>query len=118
MKEFRSLDDVERAGLSDGVFRVVHDWLHELIECYAVDGYEYDPDADGHAVLIEPGDTDSAIREAIGYSLLDAAWEGASLTGGYFIAVLMHNNQFGITVFLEDAPHLDPAVRARLASDL
>jgi len=118
MKKFRSLEDVEKAGLPDEVYRVVHNWLRELIGCYAAEGYEYDPEADGHAVLIEPGDTDDAIREAIGYSLLDAAWEGASLTGGHFIAVLMHNNQFGITVFIEDTARLDPAVRARLMREL
>lgn len=115
MKEFRSLEDVERAGLPDGVFRVVHDWLHELIECYAVDGYEYDPEADGHAVLIEPGDTDDAIRGAIGGStLLDAPLEGCSYQGMCFFTCVMFNNQFGITIVIPDAPWLDPAVRTRL----
>ena len=118
MKEFRSLEDVEQAGLPDNLFRVVHSSLQGLIECYAGSGFEYTPEDDGFAVLIEAGDSEESISSAIGHSLIDAPWEGASLTDGYFIAVLMHNNQYGITVFLEDGPPLDPAVRARLMDDM
>jgi len=118
MKVFRTLDDVERASLPDGLLRAIHGWLRELIECHEAAGYRFDPDADGHAVLIEEGDLDDAVRSAIGNPLSDAPWEGVTLTGGLFLAVLMRNNQFGITVFVEDAPWLDPAARSRLEANL
>lgn len=118
MKVFRTLDDVERAGLPDGLFRAIRDWLRELIECHESAGYRFDADADGHAVLVEEGDGEDAVRAAIGHSLSDAPWEGVTLSGGLFLAVLMRNNQFGITVFVEDAPWLDPAARSRLEANL
>ena len=118
MKEFRCLEDVEQAGLSDDVFRIVHGSLRELIECHEKAGFEFNSESDGYTVLVESGDTDAAVREAIGCSLLEASWDGVSLRGGLFLGVLMRNNQFGISVFVEDGPHLDPAVRARLMSDV
>ena len=47
MKVFRTLDDVERASLPDGLLRAIHGWLRELIECHEAAGYRFDPDADG-----------------------------------------------------------------------
>lgn len=119
MKEFRSLEDVEKAGLPDEVYRVVYDWLHELIECYAADGFVFDPDNDGHIVLVEEGDTDDAIRSAIGGStLLDAPLEGCSYQGTCFFTCVMFNNQLGVCIVAPDSSWLDPAVRARLVSEL
>ncbi len=39
MKVFRTLDDVERAGLPDALFRAIRDWLRELIDCHEAVGY-------------------------------------------------------------------------------
>lgn len=119
MKEFRSLEDVERARLPDDLARVVRGTLEGMIEAYAGSGDRYSPDADGWTVLVEQGDGDDAVRDAIGGStLLDAPFEGVSVSRGYFLAVWLANNQFGISIVIPDAPWLDPAVRARLMRDL
>ncbi|HNT86978.1 MAG TPA: hypothetical protein PKL84_03850 [Candidatus Hydrogenedentes bacterium] len=69
MKEFRSLEEVDRAGLGDCAHRVVHGTLKRLIDAYEACGQEYVPEDDGHVVLLEPGDTDDDVRAAIGYAL-------------------------------------------------
>jgi hypothetical protein len=119
MKEFRSIEDVERARLPDDLRRVVRGTLERLIEAYAERGGAYNPDEDGHTVLVEPGDGDDAIREAIGgHTLRDAPFEGAAYERGCFVTCVLFNNQFGVTVVVPDAPWLDPEVRRRLTEDL
>lgn len=118
MKEFRSLEDIQRAGLPDDVSRVVRDSLKCLIDAYANSGDRYDPDDDGITVLIEKGDSDDTVRRAIGGStLLDAVLEGVVFDRGVFLTVVLFNNEAGVTIAVPDAPWLDPAVRARLMSD-
>ncbi len=119
MKTFKSLEDVERARLPDEVACVVRGTLECLVGAYAERGERYDPEEDGHTVLIEPGDTDDAVRAAIGGStLLDAPFEGVARERGCFVTCVLLNNQFGISIVIPDAPWLDAAVRARLMSDL
>ena len=119
MKDFRSIEDVERARLPDDVTRVVRGTLEGLIECHADSGFEYDPEADGHTVLVEAGDTDEVIRAAIGgHTLRDAPFEGCSRAGACFLTCVLFNNQFGVSVVIPDEPWLDPAVRERLMADL
>jgi hypothetical protein len=118
MKEFRSIEDVERACLPDQLARVVRGTLEGLIDAYAECGGLYDPDADGWTVLLEQGDSDDAIRNAIGGNgLQDTPFEGVSFKFGLFVAVWLANNQFGIALVIPDEPWLDPDVRARLMAD-
>lgn len=117
MKEFRSLEEVERAGLPDGVFSAVHGTLKALIDAYEEYGEEYVPEDDGHVVLVEEQDTDDAVRDAIGYSLRDAPFEGCVYENGIFLTCVLFNNQYGISIVIPDAPWLDPAVRATLLCD-
>ena len=62
MKEFRSLEDVDAAGLPDGLSGVVSGTLKSLIDAYAEIGDRYDPSADGHTVLVEAGDITILLR--------------------------------------------------------
>ena len=62
MKEFRSLEEVDRAGLGACAYRAVHGTLKRLIDAYAECGQEYVPEDDGHVVLLEPEDTDVVVR--------------------------------------------------------
>ncbi len=119
MKEFRSLEDVEQARLPDGLSGIVSDTLRVLIEACAEAGDRFDPDADGHTVLVEAGDTDEVIRAAIGgHTLRDAPFEGCSRAGACFLTCVLFNNQFGVSVVIPDEPWLDPSVRERLMADL
>lgn len=120
MKEFRSIEDVDRANLPEGLREAVRGTLTTLIDAYAEVGERYDPDADGHTVLVERGDTDEVVRAAIGgYTLRDAPLEGAVHEERLqcFLTCVLFNNQYGISIVVPDAPWLDPEVRARLMGE-
>ncbi len=118
MKIIRTLDDVDRSGLSERAQPVVRDLVTGIADDYAQNGHRFNPDEDGHVLLVEKGDTDGDIRAALGATLLDAVIEGCVLDRGHFITLILFNNQFGVSVVVEDAPWLPAAVRARLANNL
>lgn len=49
MKEFRSLEEVDRAGPGGRAHRAVHGTLKRLVDAHAECGQEYVPEDDGHA---------------------------------------------------------------------
>lgn len=120
MKEFRSTEDVDRAHLPEGLREAVCGTLTTLIDAYAEIGERYNPEVDGHTVLIEEGDSDESIRAAMGgYTLLDAPLEGVvhDKERQCFITCVLFNNQFGISIVVPDAAWLDPKIRARLVAE-
>jgi hypothetical protein len=52
MKTFKSLEEVEAAGLPPPVHDAVHRVVKNLIDAYAEYGETYDPDDDGYARLL------------------------------------------------------------------
>jgi len=62
MKVFRSIEDVDRANLPEGLSEAVRGTLTTLINAYAEIGERYNPEVDGHTMLIEESDTDETSR--------------------------------------------------------
>ena len=117
MKVFKSLEDVETAGLSPPLHEVVLRVVQGLIHAYSEFGDVYDPADDGYVILIEEGDSDADVAALVGYSLRDALFEGGFLEDECFLTCTLHNNQFGISWIVPDAPWLDPAIRVRLMAE-
>ena len=72
---------------------------------------------EGYLVLIEPGDLDRDLplpELPIRLDLID--WEGVSHRSGYFHAVHLTNNEFGIGFLIPDS--VDGPLRARLEEHL
>jgi hypothetical protein len=119
MKEFRSIEDVDAAGLAEDVSVVVRGTLECIVGTCAEAGGKYDPTKDGYTVLVEAGDADDVIRAAIGgHTLRDAVFEGVTYSRGHFVTCVLFNNQFGVSIVVPDAPWLDPVVRERLMREL
>ena len=116
MKVFKSIADVEAAGLSPPIHRVVHRVVQGFIEALAKYGGTYDPEDDGWTILIEGGDEDVVAAE-IGYPLTEALFEGVFREDGCFVGCVLHNNQSGYSLIFMDSPKLDPAVRAKLVAE-
>jgi hypothetical protein len=116
MKVFKSIADVEAAGLSPPVHGVVHRVVKGFIEALEEYGGTYAPDDDGWTLLIE-GEDEDAVAAEIGYPLVDALFEGVFREDGCLVGTVLHNNQFGYSLIFVDSPKLDPAVRAKLIAE-
>lgn len=113
MKVFKSIADVEAAGLSPPVQGVVHRVVKGFIDSLEEYGGTYDPEDDGYTILIEGGD-EEAVAGEIGYPLVDALFEGVFREEGCFVGCVLHNNQYGYSLVFVDSPQLDALLRAKL----
>ena len=89
--------------------------LTRLIEAYAT----YNPDEHGYVVLIEAHDVyRQAILPELPCALAKVPWEGVTLEGNYFHAVVLTNNDFGIDFIIPDAKWQPETLRASLEQHL
>lgn len=108
MKTFRSVDDVLAADLTPSVRAVVEDVVSRLVTACSEDGRDYDADDDGYTVLIEACDTPKEVEAELGYTLANAPLEGVFRENGCFVAGLLFDNQFGLSLVVPDGPWLTP----------
>lgn len=118
MQVFQSLKAVSQSGLPPNLLDPVRRAMATLVEISTYPGKTYSPEDDGQIVLIEPPDTEADQQAAFGYPLKDAPLEGVFRDGGCFVAVLLSNNQYGLSIVVPDEPWLDPQLRASLEENL
>ena len=117
MKEFRSIEDVERfeaSGESVRAAAVVGRVVRTFVAALAEYDADWDPDAEGFTVLLEEGDS---LDDACGYNLLTSPWEGVWREEGAWAFAIIPNNSFGVTVVCPDEGWLDPILRAKLIEE-
>ncbi len=114
MKPFKSSSDVEATCLQPQLEMLVKRLFTQLRDVYEDGGYEYRPEDDGFLVLLEEHDSANVPATQYGYTLLNAIYEGVQVVDCCFVAHVLHNNQFGITWIIPDAPWLDKRLRERL----
>ena len=112
MKTFKSPHDLGKLPENHPAFPTIKELVRLLIEDYTGDGYTYDPDDDGFIILIEEGDVYRELDELWdGCTLLNIYWEGITLRDGFFTAIYLANNQYGLAVVIPDAPWVNGKLR-------
>ncbi len=111
MKIIKSRTDLSQIPPTDLSYPIMDDLVRCLIDDYS----PYDPEADGFLVLIQESDTDGPL---IGiwddWTLLDIPWEGATKEDGFFKAIFLANNEFGIVFLIPDAEWVNGKLREAL----
>ena len=119
MITFTSKDDLSKLSPDDPVYPIVEDLVRCLITDYIAEGYDYNPEGDGWIAIVEESDKDRVLTEIWpDWTLLDIPWEAVSLRDGYFIALFLANNQFGVELIFEDAPWVNGELRQVLIDNL
>jgi hypothetical protein len=87
-----------------------------LIDAYDTPEKPYDWKAGGYLVLIEEGDVDRVLHELpeVNCDLLSVYWEGASWWHGFYYAIFLRDNEFGIGFLLPNAPWVKGRLRELL----
>jgi len=75
---------------------------------------------DGHFVLITPRDTDSNLCEKIGRRWSESMFEGVCFNQEFncWHVVVQHNNQYTISIFVQNEAWLDPAIKERILLEI
>ncbi len=111
--------DLSQIDPFDPVYPYMRKLVEDLIIGFTEVGAIYDWEADGFLVLVEESDTDGPL---IGiwddWTLLDIPWEGVIQEKGFFKAIFLANNEFGIVFLIPDAEWVNGKLREILELNL
>ncbi len=109
---FKAAEDLQKLSTKDPAYPIIKDLVQRLIIDFIKEGNNYIPDDHGYIALIEEADKDRVLTEIWDdWTLLDIPWEGISIVDGFFQAVFLANNEFGIVFIIPDAPWVDGKLR-------
>jgi len=114
MIEFKSHDDLSKLPESDSAYPVMKELVEQLIEAYTAPGCTYDAAAYGYCVLLERSDIDGTYDVPGIGNLLEVLWEGAFKKDGFYVAIMLWNDDAGMTVTIPDAPWVNGKLRELL----
>jgi hypothetical protein len=116
---FKSTEDLSKLPPTDPAYPTVKDLVERLIADYTWEGHSYNPDWYGYTILIQEGDTDRNLDEIWdGCSLLTIPWEGIMLRDGFFIAIYLANNEYGLCFVIPDEPWVNGELRKVIEQNL
>jgi hypothetical protein len=121
MLKFTSEADLLRLNSADPAYPIIEEFVHRLITEPKKSEFGYSPEADGYLVLLERDDVDRPLTEIWGadaYSLSEVPWEGVSWQDGFYVAVFLANNQFGLVFVIPDRDWLPDELRKALDENL
>jgi hypothetical protein len=121
MIQFKPISDLSKISRDDPAYPVIEDLAQKLLVTTQSMARPYDPEADGWIVLIEKGDVDRPLTDIWGedaYRLINTPWEGVSNQDGFYIAVFLANNDFGLVFVIPDADWLPDELRNVLDDNL
>jgi hypothetical protein len=109
----RSPDDLKRSRLPVPLHEAVSKVLAAII---AAHGSRYVPENDGYIIVVTPTDTDASLSEQLSWKWRDSVFEGISFsrTSRCWELVYLRDNQCAMSVVVQDADWLDPAIRERI----
>ena len=112
MITIRSQADIVKARLPPHLTSYISGIFIEIIRSIP----HYNPDNDGHIILITPRDTDENLCVTIGSRWSDNMFEGVSYNTEFrsYHAVILANNQFATSVIIPSEAWLDSAIRERM----
>ena len=119
MITFKSHEDLRKLHPDDPARPVMEELVRVLIDDFTEPGQDYSPDDYGYLVLIEPEDVDRELNEVdMPWTLADVPWEGASMRQGFYYAVYLGTDDYGMGFVIPDAPWIDGPLRETLESIL
>jgi hypothetical protein len=85
-------------------YPTVKELVDRLITAYTEPGQPYNWQDYGYVILIEESDVNGTLDEVReGCRLVDIPWEGIMLRDGFFIAIYLANNEYGLIFVIPDA---------------
>jgi len=121
MITFKLPDDLSRLSPDNPAYPIIKDLSERLLTTAETMERPYDPEADGYLVHIEEGDIDRPLTEIWGddaYRLIDVPWEGVTRQDGFYIAIFLANNDFGLVFLIPDEDWVPAELRNVLEDNL
>ena len=108
----KSHDDLRKLPRDDPAIPVVEELVRLLIDDFTEPGQTYSAEDYGYLVLIQPGDVDRVLTEIdMPWTLVDVPWEGSSMRDGFYYAVYLGTDDYGMGFVIPDAPWVNGRLR-------
>lgn len=116
MLSFKSVNDLNQLDPNDPAYPAIKELVDLLIVAYDMPENPYCPDADGYILLIEQGDVDRVLDDipVLQCKLVDIPWEGAYVHQGYFNAIYLKDDQYGLSILIPNMPWVNGKLRSLL----
>jgi len=116
MLVFTSLDRIPKARLPPHLATHVEKILTGILRAIPT----YNPDNDGYLALVTPQDTDKSLGERIGIKWKEGCFEGMRYDeeSRCYETLILHSNQYGISILIPDEQWLDPLIRERVNREM
>ena len=119
MITFKSTEDLAKLSQANPAFPTIQELVDHLITAYTSPGKPYNHEDYGYVILIEEADVNRTLDEIWdGCTLLDMLWEGIMLRDGFFIAIYLANNEYGLVFVIPDAPWVNGELRQMIEDTL
>jgi hypothetical protein len=116
---FKSTEDLAKLPPSDPAYPTVQELVDRLITAYTSPGKPYNWQDYGYIILIQESDVNRTLDEIWdGCTLLDIYWEGILLRDGFFIAIYLANNEYGLVFVIPDASWVNGELRRMIEDTL
>jgi tRNA uridine 5-carbamoylmethylation protein Kti12 len=116
---FKSTEDLSKLPPEDHAYPTVQELVDRLITTYTEPGHPYNWRDYGYVILIQEGDVNRTLDEIWdGCRLIDIPWEGIMLRDGFFIAIYLANNEYGLIFVLENADWVNGDLRQMIEDNL
>ena len=119
MITFKSTEDLDKLPPDNSAHPTVQELVERLITAYTIPGQQYNWRDYGYVILIEQADVDRTLDEIwYGCTLLDIYWEGIMLRDGFFMPILLANNEYGLIFVIPEAPWVNGDLRQVIEDNL
>lgn len=116
MITIRSPEDVLRKNLPKHLAVYVTSIMNGILRSIP----DYNPDTDGHIIVVTPTDTDEKLCAVLGRRYADNMWEGVFFNPEYncYNGTYITNNQFTVTVIVQCEALIDTAIIDRMVREV
>ena len=119
MITFKSHSDLRKLHPDDPAKPLMEELVKVLIDDFTTSGHPYNAEDYGYIVLVESSDTDRVLTDIdMPWRLADVPWEGASMRQGFYYAVYLGTDDYGMGFVIPDAEWVDGELRKTLESIL
>ena len=121
MLTFKSKSDLSKLDLQNPAYPIIEDLVQRLCVDIPKENFKYDPIVHGFIALIEKHDVNRVLDQIWpndGYSLITIPYEGVLLEDGFYKAIFLANNDFGIVFIIPDEDWLTDELRNILEEHL
>jgi hypothetical protein len=112
MITFKSPEDLNKLSATNPAYATVKELIEQLITAYTDPGEPYNYEDNEYVILTEEGDVNRELDELWdGCTLLNIPWEGIMLRDGFYTAIYLANNEYGLTFVIPDTDWVNGELR-------